>query len=169
MDPAYTIRLIPRQIEPPLDINWLAEWLGVEVEIRPLPRNVAGLYLHTDSGAHILLNAGDCPERQRWTTAHELAHHILNIGRHSPKNAFQINTGKRDHSEDLCDRFAAEILMPATLIRKKAAEVKHGRYDKTALLANMFEVSVTAMRIRLRELRLSKTNRRANIPESSAQ
>ncbi len=71
MDPAYAIRLIPRHIEPPLDINWLAEWFGVEVEIRPLPPKVAGIYLRTDSRTHVILNAHDCPERQRWTVAHK--------------------------------------------------------------------------------------------------
>jgi Zn-dependent peptidase ImmA (M78 family) len=152
MDTTYAIRLIPRQIEPPLDVNWLAEWFGVELEIRPLPKRVAGVYLRTDTGAHIILNSSDSPERQRWTTAHELAHHIFCIGRQSPDDAFRIKTDSDDGAEDLCDRFAAEILMPAALVRKKAAEVKHGRFDKTALLANMFEVSIMAMRIRLRDL-----------------
>jgi len=155
MDTAYAIRLIPRHIEPPLDLNWLAEWFGVEVEIRPLPKKVAGLYICTDYGPHIILNADDSPERQRWTTAHELAHHVLSIGKRSPADAFRIKTGGPDDDESLCDRFAAEILMPSSLVRRKAAEVKHGRFDKAALLANIFEVSVVAMRIRLRELGLS--------------
>ncbi|MCE5315148.1 MAG: ImmA/IrrE family metallo-endopeptidase [Armatimonadota bacterium] len=156
LETAYAIRLIPRHIEPPLDLNWLAEWFGVEVEIRPLPKSVAGLYIHTDYGPHIILNSNDSPERQRWTTAHELAHHILSIGKQSSDEVFRIKTDETA-AESLCDRFAAEILMPAALVRRKAAEVKHGRFDKTALLANMFEVSVIAMRIRLRELGLNVT------------
>jgi Zn-dependent peptidase ImmA (M78 family) len=152
---AYGIRLIPRHIEPPLDLNWLAEWFGVEIEIRPLPRNVAGMYLRTGTGAHVILNSNDSPERQRWTTAHELAHHVLCIGRQSLENTFKIKTERPDDSESLCDRFAAEILMPAAIVRRKVAEVKHGRFDKTALLASIFEVSATAMRIRLKELNLS--------------
>lgn len=151
---AYGIRLIPRHIEPPLDLNWLSEWFGVEIEIRPLPKTVAGMYLRTETGTHIILNSNDSPERQRWTTAHELAHHVLCIGRQSPEDAFRVKTDEPDASEAICDRFAAEILMPAALVRRKAEEVKHGRFDKTALLANMFEVSTTAMRIRLKELDL---------------
>ena len=151
----YAIRLIPRQIEPPLDIHWLAEWLGVELEIRPLPKKVAGIYLRTDIGPHVILNSHDCPERQRWTTAHELAHHILNIGQMTPGTALRIISDKQNSDETVCDRFAAEILMPAALVKRKAAQVKHGRMDKTALLANMFEVSLMAMRIRLRELGLN--------------
>lgn len=157
MEMPFGIRLIPRHIEPPLDLNWLAEWFGVEIEIRPLPKNVAGMYLRTEMGAHIILNSNDSPERQRWTTAHELAHHVLCIGRQSPEDAFRIKTDNSAKDESLCDRFAAEILMPAALVRRKASEVKHGRFDKTALLANMFEVSTVAMRIRLRELGL-RTN-----------
>ena len=101
MDAAYSIRLIPRQIEPPLDINWLAEWFGVEVEIRPLPTKVAGLYLRTGSGAHVILNSGDSPERQRWTTAHELAHHVLSIGKMESCETFQVQVRERDHAEDI--------------------------------------------------------------------
>jgi Zn-dependent peptidase ImmA (M78 family) len=160
MESAYAIRLIPRHIEPPLDLNWLAEWFGVEVEIRPLPKKVAGLYLHTDYGPHIVLNADDSPERQRWTTAHELAHHVLSIGKRSAADALRIKTSESGDDEDICDRFAAEILMPAALVRRKAAEVRHGRFDKAALLANMFEVSIVAMRIRLRQLGLSTAARR---------
>lgn len=158
-EPAYTIRLIPRRIEPPLDLNWLAEWFGVEVEIRPLPINTSGLYLQTEYESHIILNANDPPERQRWTTAHELAHHILSIGKLTPSEAFRIKTDTSD-DEDLCDRFATEILMPAALVRKKASELEYGRSDKTELLADIFDVSIAAMRARLLELGLN--NRRHN-------
>lgn len=159
MESTYAIRLIPRRIEPPLDLDWLAEWLGIEVEIRPLPKKVAGIYLRTDWGAHIILNSNDRPERQRWTEAHELAHHILSIGKVSQDSMFQIDVTGSRRDENICDRFAAEILMPSAVVQRKADEVGHGRFDKTALLANMFEVSVMAMRIRLRELGLSHNGR----------
>lgn len=164
---AFSIRFIPRAIEPPLDIEWLAEWLGIEVEVRPLPSKVAGFYMRTKNRPHAVINSKDSPQRRRWTLAHEIAHHIMGMVTRVD-SVFELyskqSSSKKDqnpHSIDerACDRFTAELLMPAQLVKKLAAEVEHGRYDRTAILAGKFEVSVTAMRIRLRELGLSGKRR----------
>ncbi len=150
--PSFSVRLIPRPVEPPIDLTWLVEWLGIELEYRPLPKSVSGLYLRTEQRSHILLNSNDTPERQRYSLAHELAHHLLAfIDGWSSVFALDIKHSSR---EAACNRFAAELLMPEDILRRCAAKVKHGPHDKSALLANIFEVSATAMRIRLRELRL---------------
>lgn len=181
----YSLRFIPRAIEPPLDVEWLAEWLGIEVEVRPLPSSVAGFYMYTCNRPHAVINSKDSAERRRWTLAHEIAHHLMSMV--SPADTiFELYPKKKSskskpadvsrqphecadekdrhqssavQNERVCDRFAAELLMPTHLVRRLAVEVKHGPFDKTALLANRFEVSVMAMRIRLRELGLSYKRR----------
>jgi hypothetical protein len=52
------------------------------------------------------------------------------------------------------DRYAAVLLMPADIVRSKAEGMDLGSWRTVALLAEQFEVSKTAMRIRLEEIGL---------------
>jgi Zn-dependent peptidase ImmA (M78 family) len=144
--------VIPRLAEPPFDLDGLADWLGLVVEYRPLPESVPGFYAEISGRPYVVIDSGSCPERRRWTLAHEIAHHILSLGITSAADRFALFDSRSD--DRTCDRFAAELLMPASLVRRKAEELGHGTADRSSFLASIFRVSRQAMRIRLRELGL---------------
>jgi predicted transcriptional regulator len=98
----------------------------------------------------ILLNRDDPPVRQRFTIAHELKH-ILD---HPAALALQIS-GAQLHrqtwlTERICDYFAACLLMPRPLVKRAWTT---GSQDLRSL-ADRFQVSIDAMRIRLEQIGL---------------
>ncbi|MEI6914185.1 MAG: ImmA/IrrE family metallo-endopeptidase [Armatimonadota bacterium] len=56
--------------------------------------------------------------------------------------------------ERLATRFAVYLMMPEVDILKHCSELRHPEVNKTGVLADRFGVSFTAMKMRLRELRL---------------
>lgn len=102
-----------------------------------------------ENGLRILLRAADSPQRQRFTLAHELAHHFI----------FGVSPERsRDYSEEeerRCDRFAASMLMP----KGAFAEAYQGltrlpRSMAVCELADRFDVSLHSAMIRTEQLRL---------------
>jgi Zn-dependent peptidase ImmA (M78 family) len=144
--------VIPRLAEPPFDLDGLADWLGLMVEYRPLPASVPGFYAEIGGRSYVVIDSGARPERRRWTLAHEIAHHILSLGITRPSDGFALCDSRSD--DRTCDRFAAQLLMPEAIVRRKVEEIGPRPDDKSALLAGIFGVSRQAMRIRLRELGL---------------
>lgn len=88
--------------------------------------------------------------RERWRLAHEIAHHVLH-GAEPVKRAAQWERSELEHEADL---FAAELLMPPTMVAKalKAAERTHA-FDLEEL-AHQFKVGKHEMEKRLRQLGL---------------
>jgi hypothetical protein len=103
------------------------------------------------------------PGRRRFTIAHEIGHFVLHVPKfHAvfcdrPGDIQEIDAssapadlppaGKREREANL---FARELLMPEPLVEEQAHAL---RYNLPAL-AKRFEVSVPAMRLRLRLLKL---------------
>lgn len=57
--------------------------------------------------------------------------------------------------EQLAMQFAVYVMMPEQELRRQAAELRHPQdHDKSRVLSARFGVSMTAMRLRLRELGL---------------
>ncbi|MEI6916374.1 MAG: ImmA/IrrE family metallo-endopeptidase [Armatimonadota bacterium] len=59
------------------------------------------------------------------------------------------------HEEKLATQFAVHLMMPAADVRAQAKALGHPAEDKSAVLANRFGVSLSAMGIRLRELKIA--------------
>lgn len=96
-------------------------------------------------------NADEVSYRQRFTQAHELGHVILghvNDGR-EPKRDTSFAVRSHDPDEVDANAFAAELLMPADYVK---TAVK--REQDISKLARLFDVSTTAMRFRLQNLRI---------------
>ena len=95
------------------------------------------IFLHSDLGE----------ERRRWVCAHEIGHYLLG---HLPR----VDAGDlRDKSrEAAADWVAAQLLMPEPLVREVVAKVGLDY----RLLAYTFGVQLRWMKIRLRELRLTR-------------
>jgi Zn-dependent peptidase ImmA (M78 family) len=98
----------------PVDVRQLAELCGALVLPRILPEPLSGLILEMDDeGAVIGVNSTHSRVRQRFSTAHELGHHLL---RHADRFHLDVDGGvppDYDYpSERAANEFAAELLMP---------------------------------------------------------
>jgi Zn-dependent peptidase ImmA (M78 family) len=109
-----------------------------------------------DGKVRIDVNASDPPTRFRYTIAHEIGHALLHLNAvesgeltDSEEMFRNSSQGFRPAKEAEADRFAAALLMPATLVREKF----QGNQDEKAL-ARYFAVSPQAMHIRLEHLDL---------------
>lgn len=102
----------------------------------------------------VYLNGNESAVRRRYSLAHEFKH-ILDhgvCGRLYPTTQW----GKaEDRAEKVCDYFAASLLMPKRLVKRRFFE---GLRDPSDLAAE-FGVSPQAMRIRLDQLGLTERQR----------
>ena len=105
----------------------------------------------------IILNRDDAPAQARFTLAHELGHIVL--GDLSP-----AAPPPRDRAhEALCDRFAAELLLPAPLLRAACRQSP----GLPALVAR-FQAPESALRRRLAELGMAELGLAAPGPPDDA-
>lgn len=141
----------------PVDLIGMIAELGLALEIASdLPPSIAGKLVRdpaSKAGYRIVVNGRDNPRRQRFTMAHEVAHYILHrdlLRGDLIDDALYRSRALSDDYEAQADRFAAQILLPAGAVREAFR-----RNKALAPLAKLFEVSDSALRIRLRELRLA--------------
>jgi transcriptional regulator with XRE-family HTH domain len=136
--------------EPPVPVDQLARSCGVLVITRAMPDDLSGLVFEMDHGAVIGVNAGHSENRQRFSTAHELGHHLL-----SHHDRFHIDVTEGDppgydwQTERAANEFAADLLMPRDMM---VSEFEHT--PDTQKLAQRFKVSELAMGYRLLNLGL---------------
>jgi Zn-dependent peptidase ImmA (M78 family) len=137
----------------PVRVEAIARDLGMSVVQDVLDPNVAGKIVKDDrnpAGYTIYLNARDSERRQRFTLAHEIAHFVLHrdlIGDGVIDDAmYRSKLG--DWYERQANRWAADLLMPAALLRG----LYRGGMTASAALADTLNVSQEAVRIRLSEL-----------------
>lgn len=92
--------------------------------------------------------------RRRFTLAHELGHWVCQYqqGQAEPRycRSEEIGVGVGRKLEREANAFAAELLMPAPLVRREAVALKLNVHA----LAHRFEVSLPAIRVRLEHLSL---------------
>lgn len=147
-----------RPANPPVNVDMLARDLGLLVFHQTgLGADIAGKIIRdtrkmASAGYIIFVNASDNPRRQRFTIAHEIAHYVLHrdlIGDGITDSAL-YRSSLGDDYERQANRLAADILMPAQLVRA----VYRSGVVSYAPLAEAFQVSMEAIKIRLQELRL---------------
>jgi hypothetical protein len=142
------------QLEAPVKLSTIAKALGVTLRASTLPAGVSGEIRPAGSPGEftIKVNRHDGARRQRFTIAHELAHYLLHrdqIGSGIEDDAL-YRSSLSDTREAEANRLAADILMPSRLIEEELASAKAlGVNDLVAYMADRFEVSEAAMRIRL--------------------
>ena len=125
-------------------------------------KNVSGAIRYTNDEFSILLNKNETVERRRFTLAHELGHffldnevlksskvHIDTLYRSAQDYSYVANDIEEDSdvkltSEVEIDYFAGALLMNELILRK-VYKVE----NNIAKLAKMFEVSYSAMFVRL--------------------
>jgi Zn-dependent peptidase ImmA (M78 family) len=139
----------------PVRVEAIARELGLIVIQEEMDPEIAGRIVKDTSsrspaGYTIYLNAKDPGRRQRFTLAHEVAHYMLHrdlIGDGLIDDAlYRSKLG--EWYERQANRWAADVLMPAALVRG----LYRGGMVSFAELSRTLDVSESAIRIRLSEL-----------------
>lgn len=149
---------------PAVDVEKIANKLDLKIIKAKTDDDISGfLRRGTGSGAGVIgVNASHHNNRQRFTIAHEIGHHILHAA--SPFHvdvrfrAFRLGppkTGEVDREEIEANVFAAELLMPEAFVvrdirRSKDIDLEGG--EDIVNLALKYKVSTQAMTFRLANL-----------------
>jgi Zn-dependent peptidase ImmA (M78 family) len=143
---------------PPVPVEYLLVAECVEVHLVEYADETLGEAWWEGETGHVAVSRSLARPRLRFTLAHEWGHLALRHHQRRFENlalsgrlrdGAELELAPPDPLEAEANRFAAELLMPAALF---AAEWK--RRPVPALLAQRFEVSHTAVTLRLRSLGL---------------
>lgn len=146
----------------PVPVDRIAKAMGINVRYTPFDDGLSGMAFIRDEQRVIAVNALHHPNRQRFTLAHELAHHVLHDDKlrggdiHVDKvilHRDDLATKGTDRDEIAANAFASELLIPEFLLSQES----HGvidLLDETALaaLAKRFKVSMAALQFRIAAL-----------------
>ena len=146
----------------PIPVEKIAKALGAHVRFSPFDEELSGMIYIKDGVPIIGVNSLHHPNRQRYTIAHELGHlelhrQLITSEVHVDKN-FPVlmrdpqSASGTEQVEIQANQFAAELLMPRTLI-ELAIDKKEFDIDDDgpiAELAKKFRVSKQALEYRIR-------------------
>lgn len=158
--------------ELPVPIERIIKSQNISVRFSPFDDELSGMAVIKDGQAVIGVNALHHPNRQRFTMAHELGHHVMHsdrlIGTVHLDKGFELWRGEGptllrgamasqgvDTIEIEANAFASEILLPTDLITKIDELMRFDLDDEVTLLkfSKRFKVSPAALRFRLLSLR----------------
>lgn len=114
----------------PMPIKEVAIAEGCILKSSLLEDSLSGMAFIKDGQKHIIYNASHHSNRQRFTIAHELGHHVmhakmLKLAVHVDKGVLRrdnISSGGIDEQEIAANAFAACILMPESLVRRECPD-----------------------------------------------
>jgi Zn-dependent peptidase ImmA (M78 family) len=145
----------------PVPIEKIIKKCHVVLQYAPFEEDLSGMAYINDGLAIIGINALHHPNRQRFSAAHELGHHMLHADH--LREAVHVDKGLRallrddvssqgvDVLEIQANAFASELLMPRDLLVKALDEDGVDMEDDAQIeaLAKKFRVSASAIRFRL--------------------
>jgi Zn-dependent peptidase ImmA (M78 family) len=147
-----------------VDIERVAGQLGATVRFGPYEGELAGMLIRSGGRPVIAVNSAHHRNRQRFTIAHECGHLIL----HSDRDVFvdrsfsilrrDENSSKAENYMEVeANQFAAEILMPASFLKRDLVRFNIDLEDDSqiAVLAKKYSVSAQAMSYRVANLFMS--------------
>lgn len=158
---------------PPTPVDRMAAALGVQIVYKSFQGDTSGLLIHRPNGRKTIgVNTFHSATRQRFTIAHELGHAILHL-KNAPLDRPEVvidkpremlfrdrrSSAATDRREIEANAFAAELLMPGSMIEKAFRQhLSRSPSDSTESLvkslATLFRVSPQAMSYRLVNLDL---------------
>jgi Zn-dependent peptidase ImmA (M78 family) len=152
--------------EPPVNVEAIAEKLKINIEHDDLDDDVSGFLILKKNNHTIVVNENHPSNRQRFTIAHEIGHFVLhaNNGKElfiDKKYARDINSSTGEINEEMeANSFAAELLMPAQMLKDELVSSGFNVFDDMATfaLAKKFRVSEQALGYRLGKLDLGFDN-----------
>jgi Zn-dependent peptidase ImmA (M78 family) len=132
-------------IEPPIDIEKLARDvcnLRVNViDVSTVGQNLSGVLLASEN--QILVSDSDIPARNRFSIAHEIAHSAIE------RSQLEFNDGLTDDVENMADLIAGALLMPEAMVNEYLDSIQLITKDTIQGLAEVFQVSLHAMLVRV--------------------
>ena len=145
----------------PVPIERIIKRCQVVLQYAPFEDDLSGMAYINEGLSIIGINALHPPNRQRFSAAHELGHHLLHV--EQLKDAVHVDRGLRvlmrdqvasqgvDAIEIQANAFAAELLMPERMLREAIAggEIDIESDVQIEALAKKFRVSASAIRFRL--------------------
>lgn len=137
---------------PPIDLRVVGSFQHVN-DIRLTEMAHAGRLVPEGKGFVIQVNARHSQGKRNFTVGHEIGHTLLPSYRRKPRLIEDLHTGLYDdraEEEYLCDVAGAELLMPMSLFRPRAATFGF-HLNAVAALARDFQASREAAAIRLVE------------------
>jgi Zn-dependent peptidase ImmA (M78 family) len=133
---------------PPVPVYEIARSLGAHVLEVTDPGWTGAVQVVSDV-PHIWVRGEDAHMRKRFTVAHELGHLLLHPLPLLESGQFRDNSkysgGPREAE---ANGFAAELLVPLWMLEEYGAELEFS----TVTLANMFNVSIQMMEIRMQKM-----------------
>lgn len=128
----------------------LPEHFGIEIRRTSRPTAAPALWIRDAESDRYIIQTGSY--RVGRTLVLSLFHELFEIL--SSNEAFPTRLGSSQECE-LAWQFATHVTMPGKAVHSMAAELGHPEIqDKTDVLANRFNVSLSAMRLRLKALGL---------------
>jgi Zn-dependent peptidase ImmA (M78 family) len=146
---------------PPVDVTDVAKRLGIQVKQADFGDDLSGVLVRKDGVAIIGVHWAHAKNRQRFTIAHELGHHVLGHKHDSYLDkGFSVQfreseSGSGTPAEEReANQFAAALLMPRRWVLREFRQRPFELGDDSALaeLSSMFHVSTQAMMWRLTNL-----------------
>ena len=141
----------------PVDVIKIANSNDIKVYEGDLDKKISGAirYKKDENEFEILVNKNDMKSRQRFTVAHELGHYFLHRDflkdeeihidiMYRTINNDKVNLEEIKRREKEVDYFAGALLMNRTLLEKM-----HKENSSIKELAEIFDVSISAMTVRL--------------------
>ena len=135
----------------------LASDVGIRIFFFEMPSRIAGLFAYNEIlGACIGINTKHPRDRRNWSLAHEYGHFLMT--RYQPEITVLTVAGRSHKKERLADSFARYFLMPASGLNRRFTELHRSSKGGITLahvctLADLYQVSVQALILRLEELR----------------
>jgi Zn-dependent peptidase ImmA (M78 family) len=138
----------------PLGVAEVAKKIGIHIEVLPLKNDLSGILYKDEKNNKwvIQVNSNHHPNRQRYTIAHELGHFCLHKHlEHIFEDHIFFRGGESSPVEWQANDFASTILIPENKFREL---VRSGNREIEEL-AEIFQVSTLALRIRAKNLGMS--------------
>lgn len=155
-----------RVVGPPVPVEKIVDTLGLELRRAPAEDDLSG-FLYRDrhkNTAAIGVNSTHQANRQRFTIGHELGHFLLHDHegihvdrRFEVKLRINRSSEESDDQENEANLFAAELLMPESILKADLAKIEQlDLEDEASLvrLAGKYAVSVQALSFRVANLGL---------------
>jgi Zn-dependent peptidase ImmA (M78 family)/DNA-binding XRE family transcriptional regulator len=131
--------------------------LGLRIFYFKMPSSVSGIFVYNDLlGGCIGINTNHPRDRRNWSLAHECGHYLTS--RYRVEITFLNEKRRQSADERFADAFAENFLMPASGLNRRFTEMHRSSPNGVTMaeicyLADMYQVSVQALVIRLEKLK----------------
>jgi Zn-dependent peptidase ImmA (M78 family)/DNA-binding XRE family transcriptional regulator len=132
--------------------------VGLRIFYFAMPTGISGVFAYNDLlGGCIGINSNHPKDRRAWSLAHEYEHFLT--ARYRAEITFLAERRRQSSSERRADAFAENFLMPASGLNRRFTEMHRSSPSgsitlaQICTLADLYQVSVQAMILRLENLR----------------